>query len=137
LSQIQEELGIPALYQTLFYRGGELDDKWRSMEDIGLMVNDVLDLRQEVEDLDIFDEDADVLPKRPRRDTGVEGFGGTLLGGFSTDSSADDREMDGNDFPPESSSPPAAPVKSCPACTFENPLDEAQCEICAYKFGTE
>jgi hypothetical protein len=134
---MQEELSIPTIYQTLFYRGVELDDKWQTMENIGLTVNDVLDLKQEVEDLDILDEDTDVTPKRPRHDRGVEGFGGTLLGGFSTDSSADDRDMDGNDLPPESSSPPAAAVKSCPACTFENSLDDAQCEICAYKFGTE
>jgi len=100
------------------------------------MLNDFLDVRHDAEDVDMFDDDDDdIVPTKRRREAGVEGFGGTLLGGFATDSSVDDREADGV-LPPESSSPPIVELRPCPVCTFANAADDACCGVCEYEFGT-
>jgi hypothetical protein len=104
------------------------------VDDLGIMLNDFLDVRQEALDLNNLDDSGNEIPATKNREGGVEGFGGTLLGGFNTtDSSADERDM----YPPASSSPPSARTSiACPTCTFNNPPDNTQCSVCDYIFRT-
>jgi len=118
---------IPRYHQSLYYHG-QLLRKASTVEQIGIMLNDVLDLQQRAVDLDDFEDDVGPF-KRVRRSPEVEGFGGTLLGGFATDSS------EGNDYdlagmPPDSSSPSLNQSNVCPNCGFANSLDESCCEGC-------
>ena len=129
--QLQEELSIPTIYQRLFHQGRELEDNSVTLVSVGVVANDVLDLREEAEDVDLIGSDGEeVGQKRKRTDEG-RAFGGTLLG---SDRPAHTRES-------SSSSAPHTPVepleKSCPACTFVNPPDVLACTICDTVFYTD
>lgn len=103
------------------------------------MVNDILDLQQEAEDVDLLYGDGEGPSKRPRHSSEVEGFGGTLLGGFTTDSSGTSAPPEGPEIgPPESSSPFIDEPKACPNCTLTVPVPTpSQCEVCSHVFRTD
>ena len=93
------------------------------MLSLGILSNDLLDLKEESEDLTMLTDSDDEggVPTTKKRVEG-EAFSGTLLGSSSFLSSA----------PPSSSqsSPPAAPCLACPACTYENDLGDVACAMC-------
>ncbi|KAF8637340.1 hypothetical protein AX17_002841 [Amanita inopinata Kibby_2008] len=107
--QIQDDWGISTICQRLFYQGAELLDSASTVESLGIVANDVLELREvnEVHDLDSDAED--VL-----NNTEGEGFSGTLLSG-----SLDSQQLT-----------PASSYKACPTCTFHNPVHVLACTIC-------
>lgn len=128
-TQIEVMTSIPMYHQNLYYRGQQLDNKLASVEEIGIMLNDVLDLQQQAVDVDDFEDDVGPF-KRLRRSPEREGFGGTLLGGFTTDSSeGNDYDLDSSMLPEGSSSSLGRP-NICPNCRFENAPDEGWCEGC-------
>ncbi|KAI0831247.1 cysteine proteinase [Trametes gibbosa] len=121
---LSDELGVPVMSQRLFHRGQELDDSSATMFSLGILSNDVLDLKEESENIDLLsdtDIEVDVPtsggPKRKRAEG--QAFGGTLLGGGSSFNSV-----------PPSSSPSAADPVACPACTYENAPADAACLMC-------
>ncbi|KAI8998686.1 cysteine proteinase [Trametes punicea] len=122
---LNEELGIPVIYQRLFYRGKELEDSSATMLSIGILSNDILDLKEENEDITLLsDTDVEIDGSNGGHKKRVEGqaFGGTLLGGGSS--------FGHSSAPPPSSSPPAVGPIACPACTYENEPGEAACAMC-------
>ncbi|THH17534.1 hypothetical protein EW146_g3292 [Bondarzewia mesenterica] len=119
---IQEQLNIPTICQRLFLRGKELDDNQASVADLGMLENDIIDMRQENEDVDLL-EDSDVdQPKAKRRAEG-RAFGGTLLGGMHSSSSLEDTMSERTPTPQDF-------VIACPACTLQNPATASICQIC-------
>ncbi|KAI0780996.1 cysteine proteinase, partial [Trametes elegans] len=126
-AQLNDELSIPVISQRLFYRGRELDDSSATMLSLGILSNDLLDLKEENEDINMLsDTDIEVDgvstgPKKKR--TEGQAFGGTLLGGGSSFS-----------IPPSSvrpsSSPAAVGPVACPACTYENGPADLACAMC-------
>ncbi|KAI0374832.1 cysteine proteinase [Pilatotrama ljubarskyi] len=122
---LNDELGIPVISQRLFYRGQELDDSSATMLSLGVLSNDLLDLKEENEDIDLLsDTDIDVDSTAPgSRKKRAEGqaFGGTLLGGGSS--------FTYSSVPP-SSSPSAVEPIACPACTYENAPADVSCAMC-------
>ncbi|KAI9064377.1 cysteine proteinase [Trametes sanguinea] len=123
---LNDELGIPVISQRLFYRGQELDDSSATMVSLGVLSNDILDLKEENEDINLLsDTDVEVdNSSTGARKKRVEGqaFGGTLLGGGSS--------FGNSSAPPPSSSPPAIQTVACPACTYENTPGEVACAMC-------
>ncbi|EGO18657.1 hypothetical protein SERLADRAFT_418842 [Serpula lacrymans var. lacrymans S7.9] len=119
---LYEQLKIPTIYQRLFYRGQELQDNLATVQSLGILINDILDLQEELED----DNNLNVSNGEAKRGFAEEkGFGGTLLSGLPTDrSSSSEREQ----------TPLVTDVKSCPSCTFCNDPDAVVCEICAEAF---
>ncbi|KAI4525001.1 hypothetical protein K525DRAFT_261907 [Schizophyllum commune Loenen D] len=112
---IQSELSIPTICQRLFYQGKELDDNKATMESLGILANDTIDLREEQEKDSFSDtEDGERAAKRQRSEE--RGFGGTLLGASVIPSS-------------ELPTPPPD-MKSCPHCTFFNVREAEVCETC-------
>ncbi|KAL7283349.1 hypothetical protein ACG7TL_002778 [Trametes sanguinea] len=112
---LNDELGIPVISQRLFYRGQELDDSSATMISLGILSNDILDLKEENEDLNLLsDTDVEVdgssTGPRKKRAEG-QAFGGTLLGGGSS--------FGNSSVPPPSSSPPAVAAVACPACRWQ------------------
>lgn len=74
---LYEALKIPTICQRLSYCGQELDDNSVTVATLGLLINDILDLREEAED----DENAitDDVNRAKKRRKEERGFGGTLL----------------------------------------------------------
>ncbi|KAG6814527.1 hypothetical protein H0H92_000053 [Tricholoma furcatifolium] len=118
---IQEGLKIPTICQRLFYCNKELDNNMATVESIGIMADDILDLRREDEVVDLNTGSED--DKRPR-DLEERGFYGTLLG-----------RSDSIEGPPTSSPPDIDEKKSCSACTFLNEGDAVNCTICDTLFA--
>lgn len=108
------------MYQRLFYRGHELDDSSATMLSLGVLSNDLLDLKEESEDLTILtDTDGEGgPPSGAKKRTEGQAFGGTLLGGFSYSSA-----------PSSSQSVPPTSI-ACPACTYENGHADVACAMC-------
>ncbi|KAI0934305.1 hypothetical protein AcV5_006190 [Taiwanofungus camphoratus] len=124
----QDEFDIPTISQRLFYNGEELEDSAATVLSLGIMSNDVLDLREQNEDNNLF-SDSDVEDIKPKRKNEGRGFGGTLLGGLSNSQSVRD---------PSSPSDALVPTfKSCTACTFENAVDAPTCTICDTPFTSQ
>ncbi|TFY67092.1 hypothetical protein EVG20_g4062 [Dentipellis fragilis] len=115
---IQEQMDVPTICQRLFYQGHELLDNEVTVPTLGILANDVLDLREESEDVDLLDESDSEVPRKKRRDEGG-GFGGTLLSG---DPTSEDPPSEHTASPPTSG--------TCPACTFENLPTAPICSIC-------
>ncbi|KAH9946153.1 cysteine proteinase [Epithele typhae] len=115
-----DELGIPVISQRLFYRGRELEDSAATMVSLGILSNDLLDLKEESEDVTIITDTEDNVPSNSKKTKRAEGqaFGGTLLGGSSFATA------------PPSSSPSTPAVIACPACTYENCATEVACVMC-------
>lgn len=136
LIQVYEELDIPPMYQTLFLNGHELADGSATVVEIGILLDDTLDLRQDQE----TDQTSDMEDAHKPRANEVEGFGGTLLGGFTTGtegSDADDpvpslegMDGEGSEHPPSSSPVHYAGAKACPKCTFDNMSQDKNCRMC-------
>lgn len=128
--QLQSQLDIPTLYQRLFYRGHELEDNSISAEALGVLADDMLDLREGLEG-DITDSDS-ALAKRNRMEEGP-GFGGTLLGSSqpSSRNSAEVTDMAVEHIAHDRS---ALPTKACSACTLTNNLQAAACVVCDTRF---
>ena len=134
--QVYEELDIPPVYQTLFLNGRELADGSATVAEIGLLLDDTLDLQQDQE----TDQTSDMEETQKPRENEVEGFGGTLLGGFTTGTEGSDADdlapslggMDGkgSEHPPSSSPAHSAGAKACPACTYDNSSQDRNCRIC-------
>ena len=126
------------MFQTLLLNGHELTDSSATVAEIGLLLNDTLDLRQDQE----TDQTSDFEDFQKPRGNEVEGFGGTLLGGFTTGTEGSDADElapsvgesgtdgKGTEHPPSSSPTHYVGTKACPACTFNNsPLDK-NCQVC-------
>lgn len=125
MPQLQEELSIPTVYQRLFYGGQELQDNTVTAAALGILADDVLDMREETEGGSDADDHSAPAKKKPREEG--RGFGGTLLGGSSQPGSrssveAADVEIDSNFL--------LSTLKSCSACTFANMADASHCEMC-------
>ncbi|KAI0721718.1 cysteine proteinase [Cerioporus squamosus] len=118
---LDDQLGVPVISQRLFYRGHELDDSSATMLSLGILSNDLLDLKEENEDLIILsDTDVESGPANGAKKKRTEGqaFGGTLLGGYSFSSAP-------------TSSQSAIPLSNaCPACTYENCAADTACAMC-------
>lgn len=126
------------MYQTLFLNGHELADGSATVAEIGLLLNDTLDLRQDQE----TDQTSDIEDIQKPRANEVEGFGGTLLGGFTTGTEGSDADElapslggsgtngKGIEHPPSSSPAHDTDAKACPACTFHNSSQDKNCQIC-------
>lgn len=127
LLKFQDDFNIPTIAQKIFYHGEELSDNSATVQTLGILSHDFLDLREENEDVNIFSDSEDESPKKTRRSEG-RGFGGTLLGGSLE---TDHKPHQGSD------SDHAPTVKPCSACTFENALDVSKCTICDTPFASE
>lgn len=126
------------MYQTIFLNGRELADGSATVAEIGLLLNDTLDLRQYQE----TDQTSDIEEIQKPRANEVEGFGGTLLGGFTTGTEGSDADEltpsmggagangKGIENPPSSSPAHSASARACPACTFDNSSQDKNCRIC-------
>lgn len=124
------------MYQTLFLNGRELVDGSTTVAEIGLLLHDTLDLRQDQE----TDQTSDMEETQKPRTNEVEGFGGTLLGGFTTGTEGSDADDLAPSFggineketehPPSSSPADCAGTKACSACTFDNSPQDKSCLIC-------
>ncbi|KAF4603807.1 hypothetical protein EYR38_004223 [Pleurotus pulmonarius] len=115
---IQTQMSIPTICQRLFYREVELEDNEVSVADLSILANDVLDLREESEVHDI-DSDTEVSPPTKRKREEGGGFGGTLLGGHSSQPNSS-REV----------TPQEDNFLSCRVCTFANAIDTEACSMC-------
>ncbi|KAF8257436.1 hypothetical protein EI94DRAFT_1758186 [Lactarius quietus] len=123
---LQEELSIPTICQRLFYQGRELTDNSASVETLGILANDVLDLREEQENEELLDTDTEA--PNQRRETDGGGFSGTLLArGWTSESLPDDTMSERT---ATSSPAPMEMAKPCSMCTFENAPIATVCEIC-------
>ncbi|KAI0688254.1 cysteine proteinase [Cytidiella melzeri] len=125
--QIQEELDIPTISQRLYYQGVELEDNKATIGALGVLSNDTLDLREQLEDADLFGSNTEAEPRR--REEG-QGFGGTLLGNGGRTSSTPHSSQHEEDLDPDPSGRP------CPMCTFENATDAVACLMCETMFST-
>ena len=136
LVQVYEELDILPVYQTLFLNGRELADGSATVAEIGLLLNDTLDLCQDQE----TDQTSDIEDIQKPRANEVEGFGGTLLGGFTTGTEGSDADElapslggsgeNGIEHPPSSSPVHHSGARACPRCTFDNLSQDKNCQIC-------
>lgn len=126
------------MFQTLFLKGHELADGSATVAEIGLLLNDTLDLRQDQE----TDQMSDIEEIHKPRANEVEGFGGTLLGGFTTGTEGSDADElapslgsgtngKGIEHPPSSSPAHCGGAKACPVCTFDNSSLDKNCRICS------
>jgi hypothetical protein len=127
IAQLQDELNIPTICQRLFYHGQELDDSSASVGSIGILANDILDLREESEDNDHLNSDTDVSHVKKKRRQEERGFSGTLLGGSKSDEGHDDGGGLSTTDPTDE--------KICSACTFANPPDVTSCGVCDTSFN--
>lgn len=62
--QFNDDLGIPVISQRLFYRGKEIDDSAATMLSLGVLSNDLLDLKEESEDITVL-TDSDTEASAP------------------------------------------------------------------------
>ncbi|KAH7929713.1 cysteine proteinase [Leucogyrophana mollusca] len=122
---VHNELNIPTISQRLFYRGQELEDNSVTVESLGILINDVVDLREEMEDDGNLTESDTTQPKKRRREE--KGFGGTLLGSSQTSvvaerATSSEREQ----------TQPALEGKACQFCTLCNPTEAQVCQACEH-----
>ncbi|KAH6918351.1 hypothetical protein BKA70DRAFT_13800 [Coprinopsis sp. MPI-PUGE-AT-0042] len=122
--EISAEFEIPTICQKLFFKDEELIDNEATIESLAIAANDTLYLEQISEALEV-DSDSEQPAKRRRREEG-QGFNGTILGGFSTDSSQ----------PSSRANTPGSLMaeKPCKSCTFSNPAHAQSCEMCENDF---
>lgn len=126
--KLQEQLHIPAVYQRLFHRGYELEDNEQNAASLGILADDILHLREALEnDTNATDSDSGPV-KKQRREEG-KAFVGTLLGGSSPPTSHCPTETTEMDVDAKSSSP-IATGPTCATCTFVNIPTAIACEMC-------
>ena len=116
----------------MFYRGLELEDNAVTAASLGILADDVLDLREEVEDDGTMSDSDTTHTKKKRREEG-RGFGGTLLIGSSQPGSRSSTEATEMEVDHEVAHPDA--TKSCSACTYANLLEATTCDICDTLFN--
>ena len=116
-------MGIPTIYQRLYYQGRELEDKDATVASLHILANDILDLREESEDIDLLNSGSD----REGKSGDGGGFSGTLLSGNGHHSSSPHAASDRDEASQNG-------TKACLACTFDNPLDEPLCTMCKTPF---
>jgi len=122
-------LKIPTICQRLSRCGQELDDNSVTVGSLGLLINDVLDLR-EVEDGDSSTAEDVTRAKKRRREE--RGFGGTLLASSRPVPVADATLSSEGEA--QQSQSEHDPVQVCQACTYENPANSLHCEMCHCDF---
>ena len=122
LGQLHESLKIPTICQKLFYKGQELQDNAVTVESLGILMNDTLDLREEAENEDNLSNSPDGRASKRRKEE--KGFGGTLLAASASYASLS------ADTGTSSEGEGHESAKPCPACTYDNPLDSLLCEMC-------
>lgn len=77
--QLYEKLNIPTIYQRLFYRGTELTNSLETMASLGILADDILEFREEMQTEEMSH------PDKEQFNLELEGraFGGTALSGDS------------------------------------------------------
>jgi len=125
--QLHESFKIPTICQRLFYKGQELQDNTVTVESLGILMNDTLDLKEEAENEDSLSNSQEGRATKRRKEE--KGFGGTLLA--ATASYASLSADTGTSSEGEGHEPTTA--KPCPACTYLNPPDKLFCDICEHK----
>ncbi|KIJ69021.1 hypothetical protein HYDPIDRAFT_178940 [Hydnomerulius pinastri MD-312] len=121
--KLYEDLKIPTICQRLFYKDQELEDSAVTVESLGILMNDTLDLREEAED-DNLAAGADGRARKRRKEE--KGFGGTLLA-----ASASYASLSGDAGTSSEGEPPQEPSsRKCPTCTYLNPAENLVCEVC-------
>jgi len=123
--QLHELLKMPTICQRLFYKGQELQDNATTVESLGVLMNDTLDLREEAENEENLSNSPDGRASKRRKEE--KGFGGTLLAASASYASLS------ADTGTSSEGEGHESTKPCPACTFYNPLDKRFCEMCGQK----
>ncbi|KAF8843558.1 cysteine proteinase [Paxillus ammoniavirescens] len=118
--QLHETLKIPTICQRLFYKDQELADNTVTVESLGILMNDTLDLREEAENEDNLTTSPDGRARKRRKEE--KGFGGTLLSASGATLSADAGTS--------SEGEPHETTKPCPACTFRNLAEDLLCQMC-------
>lgn len=118
-------------------RGNELTDNSETVNSLGILANETLDLKEDKEVINL-DSDVDVdsqgPPTKKRREEG-RAFGGTVLSGdVKRTVKPDVNGVDDEQVTAKPSSPEATTTtlteKHCPMCTFINPLDVPCCIMC-------
>ncbi|KAG9318845.1 hypothetical protein JVU11DRAFT_949 [Chiua virens] len=123
--QLHTSLKIPTICQRLFYKDQELLDNTVTVESLGILMNDTLDLREEAENEDNLLNSPDGRASKRRKEE--KGFGGTLLATSTSYASLS------ADTGTSSEGEGHEPAKPCPACTFANPVDSLVCTMCKQK----
>ncbi|KDQ60999.1 hypothetical protein JAAARDRAFT_204773 [Jaapia argillacea MUCL 33604] len=123
--KLQDEFGVPTICQRLFHHSVELQDNSATVMTMGILSNDLLDLREVLEDESNLNSDAEGGNDAKRRRDEGRGFGGTLLAGSAT---SDDGVSDG--LQSRGSTPLNKEAQPCPVCTFDNTLDASICSVC-------
>lgn len=124
-------------------RGNELTDGSETVDSLGILANETLDLTEDKEVINL-DSDVDVDSQRPPKKRREEGraFGGTVLSGdvkrtTTTTSVKSDtnNDVNANERVDAQHSSPEAMMdeQHCPMCTFINPLDVTHCTMCESK----
>lgn len=114
---IQDVLKIPTICQRLFYKNEELEDSSTTVESLGILMNDMLDLREEG-----GDEESNGGPRKRRAEE--KGFGGTLLATSSLANLPWDAGTSSEGEPPHEA------TRACPTCTYDNPTENSVCDVC-------
>ncbi|KZT28434.1 cysteine proteinase [Neolentinus lepideus HHB14362 ss-1] len=117
--KVQEESGVPSICQRLFCRDQELDDSSATIGGLGILSNDIIDVRQQSQEA--LDETLDTTNKRPRLDDG-KAFDGTMLG----------RQCDPqpNTRVQQDIEPVLFTDKECSVCTYRNAEGAGICIMC-------
>ncbi|KAG2750640.1 cysteine proteinase [Suillus brevipes Sb2] len=119
--KLYEALKIPTICQRLSHCGQELDDNSVTVATLGLLINDVLDLREEAEDDENATSDDATRAKKRRREE--RGFGGTLLASSHPNIAADATVS--------SEGEPQFDLQICRECGLrDNPPDRQRCAFC-------
>ncbi|KAI6138857.1 hypothetical protein EDD17DRAFT_1782678 [Pisolithus thermaeus] len=114
---IQDVLKIPMICQRLFYKNEELEDNTTTVESLGILMNDTLDLREEGEE-----GESDGGPRKRRAEE--KGFGGTLLATSSFTGLSWDAGTSSEGEPLHEA------TRACPTCTYDNPPENDMCDVC-------
>lgn len=126
--KLQEQLDIPAVYQRLFHKGHELEDNARDAASLDILANDILYLREALEN-DANATDSDNGPVKKKRIAEGKAFVGTLLGGSSPPISRSPTEVMEMEVDTQSSSSIVMrPI--CTSCTFVNVPQASACDMC-------
>ncbi|KAG2041623.1 cysteine proteinase [Suillus americanus] len=120
---LYEALKIPTICQRLSHCGQELADNSVTVATLGLLINDVLDLREDAED----DENAttDDVTRAKKRRKEERGFGGTLLASSHPNIVAEATVSSEGELQSDHESP-----QICRVCDVQNHPNRQQCRFC-------
>lgn len=103
-------------------------DNEATLISLGILSDDIMDLREIAEDVDMLcSDDEDAAGRKSHSDEG-RGFGGTLLSGYYNPKEQSDKRSPSTT--PDDVPQPSTSSQACPACTFQNPPDSIACTIC-------